>query len=253
MKKIFLPILLLFISIGIFSQSKEELFNQANTDYRNGKFEQAIAQYNKIIEQGYQSSEIYYNLGNSYYKLSQIAPAIFFYEKALLLDPKNEDVKNNLAYAQRMAIDVIEPLPKTIFQRFNESVIYPISPKNWAWINISLALFIVVSILLYAMSYNTYKKRFYFILSFIFIALFLLALSMGIKAKHHDLNYNPAIIFAKEIQVKSEPSTNGEDTFVLHEGTKVLVLEQEENWNKIKLADGKTGWLPKENIKLIKE
>lgn len=252
MKKLILNILLLF-TIGIFSQSKEELFNQANSDYRNGKFEQAIGQYKKIMEQGYQSAELYFNMGNSYYKMSQTAPAIFYYEKSLLLNPKFEDAKNNLAYAQRMSIDIIEPLPQTIFQKFNEQIIYPIAPKIWAWITIFFAFVSVVSIIFYTISYNTNRKRLFFVLSFILLAMFLLALSMGIKAKHHENNYNPAIIFAKEVQIKSEPSMSGEDTFVLHEGTKVFVLEDEENWVKIRLADGKTGWLTKENLKLIKE
>jgi len=115
-------IFILFLSQTLWSQSPEELFNLANSDFRNGKYQSSILQYEKIIKEGFQSAELYFNLGNANYKLNKIAPSIYYFEKALLIDPQNEDAKNNLAFAQRMTID-----HRTHAQNFfskNQRIIY---------------------------------------------------------------------------------------------------------------------------------
>ncbi len=237
---------------NLIAQTPEQTFEQANTAFRNGKFEQAIHTYENILKSGQQSPELYYNLGNAYYKTNQIAPAIYNYEKALQLKPHYTEAQNNLAFAQRMAIDIIEPLPKTLFQKLNETLIYPISPNAWAWISIVIAFFSAASIVLYYFSSATGSKKFYFTITFITLGLFLLALSMGIKARHHANHDRPAIVFDKEVSVKSEPGFGNAESFKLHEGAKVQIEGQEEDWLKIRLADGKTGWLAQEVVMGLK-
>lgn len=239
-------------SFGAWAQTPQDIFEQGNTQYRNGKYSQAIKTYEQIESDGYQSAELYYNLGNAYYKLNKIAPSIYNYEKALQIDPSLKDAQNNLVFARRMAIDIIEPLPKTVFQRFNESVIYPISYNQWAWITIILAFLSSSLILGYYFSIDPSRKKLFFVTSFVSLGLFFMALSMGIKARHHYIHDKPAIVFATKVSVKSEPGNSSEESFVLHEGAKVEVLDQEENWYKIKIADGKTGWLKQDQIKLLK-
>jgi tetratricopeptide (TPR) repeat protein len=244
-------IFILFLSQTLWSQSPEELFNLANSDFRNGKYQSSILQYEKIIKEGFQSAELYFNLGNANYKLNKIAPSIYYFEKALLIDPQNEDAKNNLAFAQRMTIDVIEPMPKTFFQKINESFIYPLSYNTWAWITVMGAFLSAFFFISYYFSDYTHKKRLFFVLSLMGFVFFLITLSIGIKARHHFVTEKPAIVFEAQVSVKSEPGKTNTEVFALHEGTKVQVIDQEENWVKIKLADGKIGWILKENIKLL--
>lgn len=252
MKRITYILTLVLTAQSLWAQTPDEIFTQANTNFRNGKYEKAISQYEQIEKDGYQSAELYYNLGNAYYKLNKIAPSIYNYEKSLMLNPHYEDAQNNLAFAQRMAIDIIEPMPKTLFQRINETIIYPLSYNTWAWISIIFAFITAGFVIAYYFSFETGIKRLFFILSFVALGLFLLTTSMGIKARHHFVNDQPAIVFASQVSVKSEPGATSEETFILHEGTKVQIVGEEENWYKIKLADGKIGWLMQNKVKPLK-
>jgi tetratricopeptide (TPR) repeat protein len=234
------------------SQVPDQLFEQANVDFRNGKFDAAITKYLEIEKSGFHSADLYYNLGNSYYKLNKIAPSIYYFEKALILNSQHEDAKNNLAFAQRMTIDIIEPMPTTFFQRINEVIIYPISPNAWAWISVVLAFFSAGFFITYYFSDYSNRKKVFFVLSIISMGLFLLVLSLGIKAKHHSLKDQPAIVYVSQASVKSEPGTGNTEVFALHEGTKVQVIDQEGNWFKIKLADGKMGWIIQDKVRKLK-
>jgi len=251
MKKI-IYILFILLTNSILAQNPTELFEKANADYREGNYSQALKTYHEIDRLEQQSADLYYNMGNAYYKLNEIAPSIYYFEKALVLNPLHEDAKHNLVFAQRMTIDAIEALPKSIFQNFNERIIYPISHNSWAWVSIVLAFLIAVFFLSYYFSQYAFKKRIYFILSFVSIGLFLLSLSFTIKAKHHFKTDQPAIIFSPKVSVKSEPQLSASETFILHEGTKVQLLQTIDSWSKIKLDDGKIGWLLNSDFKKIK-
>ena len=228
------------------------LFEKANTAYRNGFYEEALNNYHQIDNFGLQSADLYYNLGNTYYKLNQIAPSIYYYEKALLVNPHHTDAKHNLIFAQRMTIDAFEVLPKSVFQKINEKIIYPISYNTWALISVIIALLLSAFFLLYHFSRYTNTKRLFFSLGFINIALFLISLSFSIKAKHYSTHNQPAIIFNSKVSVKSEPNNTASEAFELHEGTKILVLENMDDWSRIKLVDGKIGWLLNDTFKKLK-
>ncbi|PIE48252.1 MAG: ion channel protein [Flavobacteriales bacterium] len=251
-QRLLLHIILLLGVITSFGQTRDTLFAQANMAYQNGKFEQAIHSYQDILKSGYHSADLYYNIGNAYFKLNNLAPSIYNYEKALLLNPDHNDALNNLMFAKRSTIDVIEPLPKTLFQRINQAVIYPISYNTWAWIAVFFAISSSALFILYYFSLYSQRKKLFFILSFTGLGLFLLTLGLGIMAKHHFVNDRPAIVFAKQISVNNEPMTDATENFVLHEGTKVQVKEDNNDWYRIEIADGKTGWLQKDKIRLLK-
>jgi len=250
-KKAFYILLLLFICNAT-AQDVDAVFEKGNEAYRNAYYEEALKNYHQIDSLGLQSADLYYNLGNTYYKLNQIAPSIFYFEKSLLLDPKHEDAKQNLAFAQRMTIDAFEILPKSVFQKINETIIYPISYNNWAWISILFAFFVSVFFLMYYFSQYASTKRLFFIISLISLGFFLLSLSFVIKAKHYSNHNQPVIVFSSVVSVKSEPSASASETFEIHEGTKVQILEKIDSWYKIKLVDGKVGWLKEEAIKKLK-
>ena len=246
-----LILILLFQCIS--AQNNVGLFNKATEFYNAGDYEQAAANYLSIIDNGEHSAATYFNLGNCYYKLNQIAPSIYYYEKALLLKPQDKEIKNNLAYAQNMTLDAIEPLPATSLNKLYNKVTKLLTFDQWAYVAVFLVLIFVISyILFYYHSYSTHK-RISFGISM--AALFLSAVCTLIAfIQYQDFNSdNPAIIFANELNVKSEPNERSQQVFLLHEGTKVNVMDELNDWRKIQLIDGKIGWAPSSEIKLLKD
>lgn len=248
MKKLVYIFVFLF-STHLFAQNNVA-FNQANTLYIEGKYQEAISVYETILENGEHSAELYYNLGNAYYKLNSIAPSIYYYEKALKLNPKDKDIQNNLAFAKNMTIDAIEPVPSVGLNRFMKSIINMFDFDTWAKLSVGFVFLFVVLFLMYYLSYSTGKKRILFLSSFLSLTVMFICLFFAFQNYSLDKNDNPAIVFSKESQVKTEPNLRSENAFFLHEGTKVQILEIfDEEWTKIKIADGKTGWIASEDIK----
>lgn len=250
MKKLILIVLLFAGAIG-YSQSAEELFDQANEAYKNGAYQEAIDLYEKIDETNLQSADVFYNLGNSYYKINMVAPSIYNYEKALKLDPLNEDASINLEYANKLALDAIEVLPKSVFQKFSESVIYKLAYDSWAYIAIALSFLAALFFLLYHFSYSSGRKLLFFNSSLLCSILLVIAVVFAFHSYDFEENTKMAIVFEKSTEIKNAPTLNSETAFQLHEGTKVEVLDAIDNWKKIKLADGKIGWIIADYIKEI--
>ncbi|WP_290699017.1 tetratricopeptide repeat protein [Lacinutrix sp.] len=233
------------------SAQNEKVFDQANALYNEGKFAEAIDRYDVILNTDKHSAELYYNIANAHYKLNHIAPSVYYYEKALALKPNDKDIKNNLAFANNMRIDAIDNLPEVGLSRFVKKVTNSLSFNAWAKVSVALVMLFVLLYLFYYFTYGTGKKRFYFVGSTLSIVFALMALVFTFYSYSLANKNNPAIVFAQESKVKTEPNLRSDEAFVLHEGTKVQVLDSINNWNKIKLSDGKIGWVPKEDIKLL--
>ena len=241
----------MFVSQVALSQSAEDLFKKANTQYKDGLYKEAIDTYHQIKKLNLVSSEIYYNLGNCHYKLNEVAPAIYNYEKALLIDPLNEDARNNLVFAKKLTIDNIKELPKSIFQKINESYVKKLSYDEWAVATIVFVFMGSSLFLLFYFSYTPSRKRLFFITSVLSFLLFIFSFIFTIKEHSFNLSNIEAIIFVEETEVKNAPTLNSDDLFKLHEGTKVTVLDAVDSWKKIKIADGKIGWIQADQIKLL--
>jgi len=195
------------------------------------------------------SSELYYNLGNSYYKLNKVGPTIYYYEKALKLNPLNQDVKNNLVFAKRLALDNIEELPKTVLQRFNKNYLQKLSYNQWAVVVIVFSVLASLLLLLFYFADVPSRKRFYFATSIFSFILLVTSLFITYNQYNFSKKNKVAIVFAEKTAVRNAPTLNSEEVFTLHEGTKVIVLDAIDNWKKIKLADGKLGWIISAEIK----
>ncbi|WP_298531778.1 tetratricopeptide repeat protein [uncultured Algibacter sp.] len=249
MKHILYIISFLF-TIGGYAQI-QDLFEKANAFYNDGKYAEAIDNYQAILESGQHSAEVYFNLGNANYKLNNIAPSIYFYEKALILEPNDADIKHNLAFARNMTIDVIDVIPEAGLAKVLKTVANELSFDSWAIVSVVLVFCFVILFLIYYFSYTTLRKRLTFIGSLATLLLVCVTLAFAFHKYNLDNKNNPAIIFIQESKVRNTPNPNGEEAFRLHEGTKVQVLETYNNWQKIKLADGKIGWVASEDIKLL--
>ncbi len=249
MKTLFYIVTLLF-SLSVFAQN-EMIFEQANTLYNEGKYAEAIDTYTTILETKNHSADLYFNLANAHYKLNNIAPSIYFYEKALQLAPDDADIINNMAFAKNMTIDAIDVIPEGGISKVIKNVTNTMSFDNWAKASIGFALCFIILFLIYYFSYSSLKKRLAFIGSF--MALFIMCSSLAFAFHKFNLvkKDKPAIVFSQESKVKSEPNSRSEESFRLHEGTKVQILDTVNNWKKIKLSDGKTGWISNEDIKAL--
>ncbi|MBP2833346.1 tetratricopeptide repeat protein [Aquimarina sp. U1-2] len=247
MKKIVKIIVFLIVSIG-FTQD-EEVFQRGNSLYNQEKYQEAIDAYTSILDTGKASASLYYNLGNAHYKLSNIGPSIYYYEKALALSPNDEDIKNNLVFAQNATIDAIDVIPEGIISKIANRFTYVMSYDSWAWFSVCCVVLFVLFFILYYTASTSLRKRIFFIGSWSIFVMGLFGLFFAFKQFNSDQNNQFAIIFAQETIIKSEPNLRSEEIFQLHEGTKVKITETVNNWKKIKLADGKIGWIPASDIK----
>lgn len=252
MKKHIVVLFALVMSLGIYAQEAAS-FDKATEAYNDGEYQKAIDLYLDILESGKHSAELYFNLGNCYYKLDEIGPSIYFYEKALLLKPQDAEILDNLRFAENMRLDAIEEMPKTAMAKLHDTVVLAWSFDQWAIIAIVMLSLFVTGYITYYLLYSATKKRIAFISGTLALFLAVFALAMAYLAFQDFTTKNPAIIFEREVAVTSEPNQRSEKVFVLHEGTKVNVMDTLENWHKIKIADGQTGWIPSESLRLVKD
>ena len=244
---------LLFLILLInYSFSQNSDFDKANLLYNEGEYMDAIEVYSGIIDGGLHSADLYFNIGNSYYKINDTPNSIFYYEKALLLDPDNESVKNNLAYAQNMLIDKIETLPKNQITVLFDSILSVFSYEYWQFFTILFQLLFVIFFILFFISKNSVLKRKYFTYSSTSLLIFIITLIISINSKNNYLKTDPAILFDKEVSFRSEPNLRSEEIFKLHEGLKINIKETINDWTLIELSNGSEGWIPTVSFRKIK-
>jgi len=250
MKK-FVTVILMFLTLLSYSQAPDKLFSEANVFYKVENYERALDVYLAIEEQGFESSDLYYNLGNCYYKLNKVAPSIYYYEKALKINPSHVDAAFNLVFAKRMTIDVIEELPKTFFQKFSMNVIQKFTYDTWALIAVVSSFLMALFFLLYYFSYSSRKKLVFF--NTAFLSFFIVVVTAIFAYNNFDTvqKNRAAIIFGVIVEIKNAPTQSSEEVFELHEGTRVIILDELDNWKKIKIADGKIGWVEAKELREI--
>ena len=236
-----LLLILFILSASLVAQTSNELFNQASIKYELKEYTEAIHLYDEIESTGQFSSEIYFNKANCYYKLQQNADAVLYYEKALKLNPSDEDAQFNLHLVQLRLVDKLAQVPQPFYLKWISSVKNLMSIDLWAKSGI-LFLFVFCGLFIafiFSKSYRLKKKAFSFsMLSFSFAAL-----TLSLAYYSFNTQKTEAILMQDNAYIKSAPSSQSEDLFILHEGTKIEVLELFNDWTKIKLSDGMIGWV----------
>ncbi|MEL6811095.1 MAG: SH3 domain-containing protein [Bacteroidota bacterium] len=243
--------ILCFLSFLFGSAQNKGLFQQGKEQYKAEKYQEALNSWNKILESGAHSSALYFNMANAHYRLNQIGPSIYFYEKGLQLSPGDSEILNNLAFAENATVDAIEPLPKTFFAKWDETLSGWLTFNGWAWVTVFCALLFTALFLLYYFSIRSLQKRLLFVSAVLSLIVLLGAFTMSFRIYNQQQIDRPAIIFAESTDVKSDPTMKSETSFTLHEGTKVQILATDEDWSRILIADGKDGWIPSEDLKAL--
>lgn len=236
-----------------FSASKldDATKSEGDSAYMKNDYSSAIQIYEALLAKG-EAADVYYNLGNSYYKAGDIAKAILNYERALLLQPGNGDMRNNLEIARAKTIDKVEPVPEIFFVSWINSLINSMSVDAWAINGITFFILWIVSLYFFIFSKRIVLKKTGFIGSILFLILVVLVNIFASQQKEGLLNRDSAIVMRPSVTIRSTPNESGMSLFILHEGSKVTIKDNSmKEWKEIRLEDGKVGWIPADAIEII--
>lgn len=247
MRRVFITVLMLAFLL-VQGQDPKSLLSQGNEAYQKESFQEAISLYDSVQNMGYTSAALHYNLGNAYYKTGQLAPAILHYERALLLQPGDEDVLHNLELAREKTVDRFETMPEPPLRKAYRSFVQLFSPDMWAKIGLWILALIIPGLALY---FFTTWRRTGFVIALCALLLGLGSLGGAWAHEQYREAHRGAVVMSPSAYVKSGPAQSAEDVFILHEGTKVTVIETFESWHKISLPDGKRGWIQSKNLEVI--
>jgi tetratricopeptide (TPR) repeat protein len=245
-------ILLLFLfTQPLFGQEVGVQFEQANQFYRTGEYQKAAQLYEQVMKNGYENPALYYNLGNAYFKINNIPAAILSYERARRLAPGDDDISYNLRLANLRLVDKIEPVPQLIFIRWKNTIIQSFSADGWAVFGIVC----VWGALCAGLCFFAFRSLLVQRLALLAVAVTFALMMFGFFGMYQQYQYEQsaagAIIFSPTVSVKSAPDEKSTDLFVIHEGVKVELLDSVGDWRKIRLADGKVGWISNQTIQII--
>lgn len=248
MKKIIYLVLSLLISVPGFSQTDPE---QANSAYSSGNFEEALELYKKLTDENGESAEIYYNIGNCYYKLNKVASAILYYERAHLLDPGDKDIRFNLEIAKLKTVDKIEPVGEFFLTEWFHGIQNSMSTNDWSYFAGICFILLIACLFLFFFSRKIFLKKLGFFTGVLLLVLVVFGNIFANNQKRKLTQRNSAIIFSPTTTIKSSPDNSGTDLFILHEGTKVEVKSTLSGWSEIETADGNVGWIKSNEIEVI--
>ena len=255
-KKLFTVVLIstmffVIVPSVVVASKVEDTLQKGNTYYREGAYDKAIEVYKKLVDEGYIGISLFYNLANANYRIGKIGYAILYYEKALELSPSDEDVKHNLDFAHLSTVDRIQPLPRFFLFDWWEALLGLFSDNGWAYVVFVFYLFVILLAGAYSYSRSVKQQKIFFFsaIAGVFILAFSISL-LVIKVKR-EATLKSGVIVEQVVTVKFSPDPQSTDAFMIHEGLKVNLEDQLDNWIKIRLADGKVGWVLEENVEGI--
>ena len=247
-----ITILLLFIAYHLSTVTCHAATKaDADSAYVQGNYQKAIELYSELLKEG-QSADVYYNLGNAYFRTEEITQAILAYERALLLSPGDADIRFNLQLARTKTIDKMVPQSEFFAVTWYRSLVNQMSVDGWAYTSLALLALAIVLVLLYLFSSPVWLRKVGFFGGLLALLFFLLANLFAWQQKQTLNHRDGAIIIQSAVPVKSTPANSGTDLFILHEGTKVTVTDDTmQDWKEIRMPDGKVGWVETAQIEII--
>ena len=246
--------LLLTVQFGASAQDSyvDSLWNAANASYVDGRWEDAVADYELISGMGLESASLYCNTGDAYFKDGNVPMAILYYERALKIDPSYEDARYNLELLGSMIQDRIEPVPEFVLKAWARDLCYLMDSDSWAICFLVFLAAALALVLVFLLAPTAGGRRAGFFTGIVVLVLAVLSLTFSIWQKNDYTDADKAIVMRPVTSVKSSPAAGSStDLFILHEGTKVKIIDEVGAWNNIELADGRQGWIPSADIERI--
>lgn len=253
MKKIMLIFVAMCLSLSAFGQEVDTktLWERGNHLYSASDWNGAVATYDSIVNAGWESAPLYYNLGSACFKAGKKGEAILNYYRAQRLAPADGDIAYNLAYAESFVKDKIEAVPEFILNRWKVSISRLMSANAWGVVSLLLLGVMLVAVAFYLLALRRGIRKTGFVVALVATVGLLLSLVFGGEARANLLRDNQAIVLSTAAAVKASPEKTGKDLFILHEGTKVEVLDTFGEWSEIRIADGNEGWIRSVSIEVI--
>ncbi len=254
MKKYIFAFTLLLAALQVSAHEKNEpnnAFVKANELYTQGCYNEAIDNYENILSIYGVSPELYYNLGNAYYKTNQMGLSILNYERALRLMPTYENAKHNLALARLKTTDKIEDEQEEFLKNWALTLMNLFPSNVWIWINLGNFLVFIVTSFIFAFATQMKWRRIGFRMATIFLGIFIVGAIFAGRTAAHFNNRADAIVMAGVSTLKSSPDESGNDLFVLHEGTKVTIIETVGEWHEVRFGNGNIGWIKTKAVERI--
>lgn len=249
MKRTFFVSLLFCLSFTVVAQS--QVLNQANEMYKAGNYQMAATLYEQVLAKEGIAPEVYYNLGNAYYRTNEVGRSILNYERALRLSPNYDDALFNLQLAEQRVVDNIIQTPTFFLGRWISNLIKLLSSNQWFYVSIAVFFVCLISLFLFIFG-NTrgLRKSTFYVAMVLLTVTILTAVFSGVR-KEQLLNHHQAIVMAPIVVAKSSPDRSGTDLFQLHEGTKVVIKSTLGSWVEIKIGNGSIGWVELKSIEKI--
>lgn len=252
MKYLILVLGFVLISVQLFGfENNQDLVQSANEAYQAGDFKTAINQYEKLLSDGYQSADLHYNLANAHYRLNQVGKAVLHYEKAALLDPRDEDIQHNLEFVKKSLPDQLDVIPVFFVTRWWNELQKLSSPGGWAVIALLIFWGGIAGWILWLSSKHRKIRKRGFIAGVVLVLLSILPFTIAFNANKKQNNSQRAVVMVNQINLKSAPDEVSENLLELHEGTSLRILDEIGEWKKIRLSNGEEGWLEAKVLAVI--
>ncbi len=233
------------------SQEVDSLYLSANEAYSEGLYEAAIENYSMIIQAGFESADLYFNMGNAAFRSNKLGYSVLYYKKALKLDPQHEEAVTNLGYVLKYKEDNLDQVPELFLRKWMRSVYHLFTLKTWSLLSIVFFALLLLGVLLYIFPRRMGVKKTGFFSGLMAFVFFIISLTAAIERTQEINDPDEAVIIDPSVVVKSSPSLSGTDLFVLHEGTEIVLNETISGWMEIRISDGRMGWIPEESLALI--
>lgn len=244
----------LLMTVNLFSQNTidvDSVMQNGNEAYQQENYSEAIQLYQSIINEGNEGSILFYNLGNAYYKSGDLARALLWYERALRLDPNNDDIKHNILFVNNKIIDKIENIPEFVLSKWWNTLSKSMTSRSWAIVSIILAFLLFLLIVIFSMSRRQWLHTLSFILGVLVFITLIVSIAFAEKEKNRYEKAPEAIVMESVVSAKNTPNQSGGDLFVIHSGLKVRVTDKIGEWYEIMLPNGEKGWVQADDIEVI--
>jgi len=239
------------LQMPLIASEADELMSRANQLYQEDKFDESIVLYETILNNGLISENLYYNLGNSYFKMGQTGKAILNYERALKIDPGNEDVEYNISIVKARTTDNIREVPKLFIVEWWEGFLAAFSTTTWLLIVVAVYIMLLIFLGIYFTGKTGRLQRLGFLGGSVCLAALIISIILLVSHVNRVTSSEYGVLIEAEYAVKQSPSSSSSDVFIIHEGLKFSIEDKVNEWSRIRLSDGKVGWLPSGTFEVI--